>query len=94
MSQAVSPVSGRPYGLAVVCRVRRVARSGVYRHQAPLSPAPPRRRGPTGPMPDVAMLEAIRGVLADSPFHGEGHRKVWAGCDPAAHAHRGDACCG
>ena len=78
MSQAVSPVSGKPYGLAAVCRVWRVARSSVYRHQAPPSPALPRRRGPTGPMPDVAMLEAIRGVLADSPFHGEGHRKVWA----------------
>lgn len=78
MSQAVSPVSGKPYGLAAVCRVWRVARSGVYRHQAPPSPALPRRRGPTGPMPDVAMLEAIRAVLADSPFHGEGHRKVWA----------------
>jgi transposase InsO family protein len=30
-------------------------------------------------MPDAALLEAIRGVLAASPFHGEGHRKVWAG---------------
>jgi len=78
MSAAVSPVSGRPYGLAVVCRVWRIPRSKVYRHPAPPSPAPPRRRGPAGPMPDPALLEAIRGVLADSPFHGEGHRKVWA----------------
>jgi transposase InsO family protein len=29
-------------------------------------------------MPDMALVEAIRGVLAASPFHGEGHRKVWA----------------
>jgi putative transposase len=29
-------------------------------------------------MPDAALLEAIRAVLAASPFHGEGHRKVWA----------------
>jgi len=29
-------------------------------------------------MPDVALVEAIRDVLAASPFHGEGHRKVWA----------------
>ena len=29
-------------------------------------------------MPDAALVEAIRGVLAASPFHGEGHRKVWA----------------
>jgi putative transposase len=77
MSQAVSPVSGKPYGLAAVCRVWRIARSGVYRHQAPPSPTP-RRRGPTGPMADDALLEAIRAVLDDSPFHGEGHRKVWA----------------
>jgi hypothetical protein len=26
----------------------------------------------------VALLAAIRAVLAGSPFHGEGHRKVWA----------------
>ena len=35
MSQAVSPVSGRRYGLATVCRVWRVARSAVYRHLTP-----------------------------------------------------------
>ena len=29
-------------------------------------------------MPDAALLERIRGILSDSPFHGEGHRKVWA----------------
>ena len=28
-------------------------------------------------MPDAALLERIRDVLSDSPFHGEGHRKVW-----------------
>ena len=78
MSQAVSPVNGRPYGLAMVCRVWQLARSGIYRVRALSSPAPPRRRGPTGPMPDAALLAAIRAVLAGSPFHGEGHRKVWA----------------
>jgi transposase InsO family protein len=29
-------------------------------------------------MPDADLLNAIRAVLAASPFHGEGHRKVWA----------------
>ena len=29
-------------------------------------------------MADAALVEAIRGVLLASPFHGEGHRKVWA----------------
>ena len=38
MSRVISPVTGKPYGLAAVCRVWRLARSGVYRH---LSAAPP-----------------------------------------------------
>jgi transposase InsO family protein len=29
-------------------------------------------------MTDAALTVAIRAVLAASPFHGEGHRKVWA----------------
>src|SRR4051812_49791388 len=33
---------------------------------------------PLGAMSDEALRTAIRGVLAASPFHGEGHRKVWA----------------
>jgi putative transposase len=78
MSRAVSPVSGKPYGLAAVCRAWRLARSGVYRHQAPPPGAPSRRRGPMGAMSDDDLTAAIRAVLAASPFHGEGHRKVWA----------------
>ena len=78
MSRAVSPVSGRPYGLAGVCRAWRLARSGVYRRRAPPSAMPPRRPGPVGPMPDADLVDAIRTALATSPFHGEGHRTVWA----------------
>ena len=77
MSEVVSPVNGRQYGLATVCRVWRVTRSGVYRHLKPPA-TPPRRPGPLGSMPDGALLAAIRAVLAASPFHGEGHRKIWA----------------
>jgi transposase InsO family protein len=29
-------------------------------------------------MPDEALVGAIRELLADSPFHGAGHRKIWA----------------
>src|SRR3954447_20106757 len=68
----------RPYGLARVCRVWRAARATIYRHLSSSRPEPPRRPGPVGPMPDAALLEAIRAVLGASPFHGEGHRKVWA----------------
>jgi transposase InsO family protein len=78
MSRSGSPVSGKPYGLAAVCRAWRLARSGIYRHRAPSQTSPADRRGPVGPMPDIALLGAIRAVLAASPFHGEGHRKVWA----------------
>jgi putative transposase len=77
MSRVISPIAGKPYGLAAVCRVWQLARSGVYR---PLSAASPtaQRRGPLGARSDEALTTAIRGVLAASPFHGEGHRKVWA----------------
>lgn len=78
MSAAVSPSSGRPYGTARVCRVWRLSRATLYRYRHPLASEPPRRRGPAGPMPDAELVVAIRAVLADSPFHGEGHRKVWA----------------
>lgn len=78
MSRKVSPVSGKPYGLAAVCRAWRLARSTVYRQCAPAAPTLPRRPGPVGPMPDAALLQVIRAVLAASPSHGEGHRKVWA----------------
>ena len=78
MSRTTSPSGGKPYGLARVCRTWGVARSTVYRHREPPHPAATRRPGPAGPMPDADLLEAIRAVLAASPFHGEGHRKVWA----------------
>jgi hypothetical protein len=71
-------VTGKSYGLATVCRVWRLARSDVYRRLSPTPAAPPQRRGPTGAITDAALTAAIRAVLAASPFHGEGHRKVWA----------------
>jgi putative transposase len=77
MSQTRSPSSSRPYGLARVCRVWRAARATVYRHLSS-RPKLPRRPGPVGPMADSALVDAIRAVLTASPFHGEGHRKVWA----------------
>jgi putative transposase len=78
VSRTASPSGGKPYGLARVRRVWRASRATVYRHRLPPRPEPPRRRGPLGPMADAALLEAIRAVLSGSPFHGEGHRKVWA----------------
>ena len=70
MSRTISPATGKPYGLAAVCRVWRLARSGVYRHLS--VPPTAQRRGPLGAMSDDALTTAIEGVLAASPFHGEG----------------------
>lgn len=86
MSAVPSISTQRRYGLARVCRVCRVwgvGRAGIYRRRQSVDlPTPPRRRpGPHGPMPDGpdgALVTEIRTVLADSPFHGEGYRKVWA----------------
>ena len=80
MSRTHSPSATRPYGLAQVCRIWRCGRSTVYRHrQAEARPSPLRRRpGPQGPMSDAALAERIFRLLADSPFHGEGYRKIWA----------------
>jgi putative transposase len=78
MSRTVSPASGKPYGLARVCQVWRASRATIYRHLSSSRLEPPRRPGPVGPMPDLALVDAIRAVLTASPFHGEGHRKVWA----------------
>jgi putative transposase len=77
MSQATSPSTGQPYGLARVCRVWGVARSTVYwqRHAPCASGA---RRGPLGPCTDDELVDRIRRVLVASPFPGEGYRKVWA----------------
>ena len=87
MSRTASPVTGKPYGLATVCRVWRLARSGVYRHLAPAPTISLRRRGPTGAMIHAALTAPIRDVLAASPFHGESHRKIWAPAAPCRNAH-------
>lgn len=79
MSAAVSISTRRPYGVARVCRMWGVPRASIYRGRRVIAPSTPRRRpGPRGPMPDAALAAAIRRVLTESPFHGEGYRKVWA----------------
>ena len=78
MSGTVSPVTGRVCGLAAVSRAWQVPRATVYRRQTRPREQPRRRPGLVGPMPDAAMLAAIRAVLADTPFHSEGHRNAWA----------------
>jgi putative transposase len=78
MSRQVSPSTSRPYGILRVTRLWGRSRATLYRHGRADPPRCRRRPGPVGPMPDEALVEAIRKLLVASPFHGEGHRKVWA----------------
>ena len=72
-----------PAPLQTVCRVAGVSRSAAHeqrrRRRASAEPVPARRRpGPIGALPDASLLAEIRRDLEESPFLGEGHRKVWA----------------
>ena len=45
-------------------------------------------------MADKDLVAEIRQLLQDSPFHGEGYRKLWAHCASPASAPAGAASCG
>jgi len=81
VSRALSPATGRAYGLARVARVWRLSRATLYRHRATAAaaaPACPVRRGPVGACSDAELLEHIRAQILGSRLHGEGYRKIWA----------------
>ena len=83
MSRSASPCTGKRYGLQRVCRIFGLARSTAYyikaRDAVPPEERPvPGKRGPVGAATDEVLVGHIRRVLAESPFVGEGYRKVWA----------------
>ena len=78
MAEATSPVTGRRYGVARICRVWEVPRSSFYAARGAEadstgSSAGPARRGPKPAISDADLLAAIRADLARSPWTGEGH---------------------
>lgn len=79
MSRTTSPSTQKPYSLVRVCRVWRLGRSTVYWQR--LSKTKPAgvtmRPGPAGPCADHDLVQHIKTILAATPFHGEGYRKVW-----------------
>src|SRR4051794_13706589 len=77
MSQQASPSTDKAYGIERVSRLWGVSRATVYRHRRP-GGGERRRPGPVGAMSDEALVREIRKLLEGSPFHGEGHRKLWA----------------
>jgi transposase InsO family protein len=78
MSRRTSPSTQRPYGIARVLRVWELPRSTFYAQRQRRTQPATGRRGRTPTLDDGALLAAIRTVIAESPFHGEGHRKIWA----------------
>ena len=83
LSRSASPTTGKRYGLQRVCRIFGLARSTASYLKARQAVPPERRpvpgkRGPVGAATDDDLVQHIRRVLAESPFHGEGYRKVWA----------------
>src|SRR4051812_18643889 len=78
MSRRVSPSTDKPYGIERGTRLWRVSRATVHRHRRPSEGIVRGRPGPRGAMADEDPVGAIRKLLTDSPFHGEGHRKLWA----------------
>ena len=56
----------------------RISRSTVYAQRAGEGSTPRRKPGPKPLVPDDELLAAIREVLTDPPFMGEGYRKVHA----------------
>ena len=83
LSRSASPSTGRPYGMQRVCRIFGLARSTAYylkaREAIPPEERPAaKKRGPVGAGTDDELVGHIRRMLDDSPFTGEGYRKVWA----------------
>lgn len=79
MSTAISRSTGKTYGVVRVCSAWGVTRSSHYARKARrIQSVPPSKRGPKPLFSDKELLALIRADLANSPFIGEGHRKVWA----------------
>ncbi|MGH2639618.1 MAG: IS3 family transposase [Rhabdochlamydiaceae bacterium] len=81
MSQTSSPITNKPYGLERVCKAWEVPRSTYYSQQQQRSNTEQNERKKPGPKPvvdDSELLSRIKQDIANSPFKGEGHRKVHA----------------
>ncbi len=80
MSRAISPSQHKPYGVARICEEWGIARSSLYaaRRRASEPASAPAKRGPKTAYTDAELTEHIRAIIEDSPFVGEGYRKVWA----------------
>lgn len=82
MSTAISWLTGARYGIKRVCEAWEQPRSTYYArmtriaHPAPTT-TPKQKRGPKTVLSDDALLTAIHQAIQQSPFSGEGYRKIW-----------------
>ena len=87
MSLTVSPSSGRPYGVARVCRVWRAARATVYHHRRPPRMEPPKRPGRVGSIAGCGAAGCDPGRLRGQPLSWRGSPQ---NLGEAAHEGRSD----
>ena len=93
MSQATSPSTGQPYGLARVCRVWGLARSTIYwqRHE---HTRPDARRGPPwAPVRMTSWWTTSGASWKHPPSQAKATAKYGPGCGRAASARRRAASC-
>lgn len=71
--------NGTKRPIKLVCEVLKVQRSSFYAERnRSIAEVVPMKRGPKSQIIDDELLALIKQDLAESPFCGEGHRKVWA----------------
>lgn len=85
MSVSTSPLTGKLYGVELVCHIGGFPRSSFYaKKKADVSASPTStsdpvpKRGPKTIISDSQLLELIRDDIKSSPWKGEGHRKIHA----------------
>jgi len=74
MIAATADLPGCP--VAVACDTLHAPRSSYYAARS--RPMGASKRGPKTPVADAELLEAIRSCIEETPFYGEGYKKVWA----------------
>lgn len=78
-ADSTSPSTNRRYGLQRVCTAWGISRSAIYaRLKAQQSGKYAMKRGPKPRVTDDVVLMEIRKDINESPFSGEGHKKVHA----------------
>lgn len=78
-ASSYSSSTNKKYGLKRVCGIWDISRSALYnRREKARTDSQPLKRGPKPQSADAVVLMEIRKDINESPFTGEGHKKVHA----------------